>query len=300
MNSVNHLSEDDLYLFALQLLPDAEMEAAAEHLKDCPQCRAEVGEIQGDLVAYAMTAEMQMPRAEARERLMSQVAKEKKEIPVETKVEEPVEPKVAVKETPVEPVIFARNRGVVEMDVPEKRGRRVAPALAWIGWAAAAGAAVVAGLQFQQRKQVEQNLQAETAQVDDLTAQTAKAKELQEALEDKQAMQVSLHVPLTARQQPKLDPEGHATYEPSKGTLVFVASHLDPLDEGKTYELWLLPAEAGQAPVPAGLFKPDASGNASVVMPELPKGVTAKGFGVTVENDGGSKTPTAPIVLAGM
>jgi len=28
--------------------------------------------------------------------------------------------------------------------------------------------------------------------------------------------------------------------------------------------------------------------------------VTAKGFGVTVENDGGSKTPTAPIVLAGM
>jgi anti-sigma-K factor RskA len=28
--------------------------------------------------------------------------------------------------------------------------------------------------------------------------------------------------------------------------------------------------------------------------------VTAKGFGVTVEDDGGSKTPTAPIVLAGM
>ena len=43
-----------------------------------------------------------------------------------------------------------------------------------------------------------------------------------------------------------------------------------------------------------------ANGNATVVMPPLPKGVTAKGFGVTVENDGGSKTPTAPIVLAGM
>jgi anti-sigma-K factor RskA len=35
-------------------------------------------------------------------------------------------------------------------------------------------------------------------------------------------------------------------------------------------------------------------------MPELPKGVAAKGFGVTVEDEGGSKTPTAPIVLAGM
>jgi hypothetical protein len=303
MNSVNHLSEDDLYLFALQLLPDAEMQAAAEHLKDCAQCRAEVAEIQGDLVTYAMTADMQAPPERARERLMSQVAKEKKPVPVEKKVGAPVAAKVeapvaAKVQAPVEPVMFARSSRVVE--IPEKKSRRVAPAMAWIGWAVAAGAAVAAGLQYQQRKQVEQNLAAETAQVDDLTAQTAQAKQLEEALTDKSAMQVSLHVPLTARQQPKLDPEGHATYVPGKGTLVFVASHLDPLDPAKTYELWLLPAEAGQAPIPAGLFKPDANGNASVVMPELPKGVSAKGFGVTVENDGGSKTPTAPIVLAGM
>jgi hypothetical protein len=303
MNSVNHLSEDDLYLFALQLLPDAEMQAAAEHLKDCAQCRAEVAEIQGDLVTYAMTADMQAPPERARERLMSQVAKEKKPVPVEKKVGAPVAAKVeapvaAKVQAPVEPVMFARSSRVVE--IPEKKSRGVAPAMAWIGWAVAAGAAVAAGLQYQQRKQVEQNLAAETAQVDDLTAQTAQAKQLEEALTDKSAMQVSLHVPLTARQQPKLDPEGHATYVPGKGTLVFVASHLDPLDPAKTYELWLLPAEAGQAPIPAGLFKPDANGNASVVMPELPKGVSAKGFGVTVENDGGSKTPTAPIVLAGM
>jgi anti-sigma-K factor RskA len=35
-------------------------------------------------------------------------------------------------------------------------------------------------------------------------------------------------------------------------------------------------------------------------MPDLPKGLTAKGFGVTVEQDGGSKTPTKPIVLMGL
>ena len=50
--------------------------------------------------------------------------------------------------------------------------------------------------------------------------------------------------------------------------------------------------------MPAGLFKPDANGNASVVLPELPKNVAAKGFGVTVEADGGSPAPTLPIVLA--
>jgi hypothetical protein len=346
MSDANHLPEDDLSLFALQLLPDTEMQAVALHLKECAECRVELGKIQGDLAAYAMTAEMQAAPGEARARLLSQVAKEKKPVWVEPvaktepvakvervakvepvkevqaverveavkKIEAPVSPKFEAKPVaqrveaktearrePVEPVMFARSRGVLETE--ERKRRRVAPALAWIGWAIAAGAAVTAGLQFQQRKQAEQNLAAETAQLDAMTAetgQTAQAKQLMDALTSKQAMQVSLHVPLTARQQPKLDPEGHATYVAEKGSLMFVASHLDPLDDGKTYELWLLPAEAGVTPIPAGLFKPDANGNASVVMPELPKGVTAKGFGVTVENDGGSKTPTAPIVLAGM
>jgi len=36
-----------------------------------------------------------------------------------------------------------------------------------------------------------------------------------------------------------------------------------------------------------------------VVMPELPKGVPAKAFGVTIEKASGSDTPTAPILLAG-
>jgi anti-sigma-K factor RskA len=47
------------------------------------------------------------------------------------------------------------------------------------------------------------------------------------------------------------------------------------------------------------MFRPDAAGNASVVMPDMPKGIEAKAFGVTIENAGGSNTPTMPIVLAG-
>ncbi|MGA7857108.1 MAG: anti-sigma factor, partial [Terracidiphilus sp.] len=62
--------------------------------------------------------------------------------------------------------------------------------------------------------------------------------------------------------------------------------------------LWVIPAN-GNAPIPAGLFRPDAAGNASVVLPPLPKGVPAKAFGVTVEKAEGSATPTAPIILAG-
>lgn len=289
MNIANHITPDDLYLFALQLLPDADMKSAATHLKECAACRAQLGEVQGDLVAYALTAEMRTPPTQARERLLRQVAEEKKIVPVN-----PVEHKI-------EPVLYPRNSRMFQMDAPEEREpRRFAPVMAWLGWGVAAGLAVVAGMQFNQRKLVQEDLAVTSAQMSQSAAQTAQAKEVMQTLHDASAMQVAMHIPLNAGAIPKLDPEGHATYAPSTGALVFVADHLDPLQPGKTYELWLLPATAGQPPIPAGLFKPDANGDASVVMPALPKGVTAKGFGVTVENDGGSKTPTAPIVLAGM
>ncbi len=289
MNTANHLSPDDLYLFALQLLPDAAMKDAATHLKECAVCRTQLGEIQGDLVTYALTAEPHTPPSQARERLLRQVAEEKKVIPAD-----PVEQHI-------EPILYPRNSRMFQMDAPEEREpRRFAPVMAWAGWSIAACLAVVAGMQVDQRKTVQQDLAVATAQLSQNAEQSEHAKQVVQTLSDASAMQVALHVPLNAGAVPKLDPEAHATYEPNTGALVFVADHLDPLQPQKTYELWLLPAEAGQAPIPAGLFKPDANGNATVVMPPLPKGVAAKGFGVTVENEGGSKTPTAPIVLAGM
>lgn len=307
MNGANHIPQDDLYLFALQLLPDAEMQAAAQHLRQCAACRAEVAAIQGDMAAYALSTEMKAPPAEARDRLLRQVAAEKKVVPIERKAPaaarapEAVREPEAATERGMEPLIPPRNSRIYRMEAAEERPRRrVAPFLAWTGWAAAAAAAAFAVLQVQQRRMEEQTVATESAKVSESTAQTTQARNLMQALTDANAMQVSLHVPLTEGAPPKLDPEAHATYVPGKGSLVFVASHLDPLPPEKTYELWLLPSEPGRAPIPAGLFKPDANGNATVVMPPLPKEVAAKGFGVTVEADGGSPTPTAPIVLAGM
>ncbi len=300
--NTNHISPDDLNLFALQLLPDAAMKDAATHLKECAECRALLGEIQGDMVTYALTAELQAPPAQARERLLRQVAAEKKILPMPAPVEWKVEPKVeqTKEQQSTEPILYPRNSRMFQMEAPEEKPRRFAPIMAWAGWSIAACLAVVAGMQVDQRKLVQQDLAVATAQLGQSAEQAAHAKQVVDTLRDATAMNVSLHVPLNAGAVPKADPEGHATYQQSTGALVFVADHLDPLAAQKTYELWLLPATAGEAPIPAGLFKPDEKGNASVVMPALPKGVTAKGFGVTVENEGGSKTPTAPIVLAGM
>ena len=76
------------------------------------------------------------------------------------------------------------------------------------------------------------------------------------------------------------------------------ANNLKPVPAGKAYELWVIPA-SGAAPMPAGTFWPNAEGYASVVLPKLPSGVPAKGFGITIENASGSNTPTVPIVLSG-
>ena len=228
---------------------------------------------------------MHAPPSAARERLLSQVAKEGKIIPIDRV------------EAPVEPVSYPRHSRMFQMEAPERQQRRGIGAMGWTGWALAAGLAVVAGLQFQQRQAVERNLNATSARLSETTAESQRAEQAMQTLTEDGAMQVALHIPQAGK--PKLDPEGHAVYVQRKASLVFVASHLDPLRADKTYELWLLPATAGAAPIPAGLFKPDMRGNASVVMPKLPAGVEAKGFGVTIEAEGGSQKPTAPIVLAG-
>jgi anti-sigma-K factor RskA len=94
-------------------------------------------------------------------------------------------------------------------------------------------------------------------------------------------------------------PTGRTTYVASKGALIFLANDLGSLPPEKTYELWLIPAVEGQSPIPAGTFRVDERGNASVIMPPLPKGVEAKGFAVTIEPQGGSTTPTMPLILSG-
>jgi anti-sigma-K factor RskA len=61
--------------------------------------------------------------------------------------------------------------------------------------------------------------------------------------------------------------------------------------------LWLIPTSGN--PIPAGVFKPDAHGSASVVNPPLPPGTEAKAFAITVENQAGSEKPTTPILMMG-
>jgi anti-sigma-K factor RskA len=61
---------------------------------------------------------------------------------------------------------------------------------------------------------------------------------------------------------------------------------------GKQYQLWAI---VDGKPVDAGLLKPDAS-DGLVKMSNIPQ---AQAFAITLENIGGSKTPTMPIYVVG-
>jgi hypothetical protein len=284
MNTSTHITQDDQLLFALQLLPEAEMIAALDHLLTCEDCRKQVAWIQGDLASYALTAEVQPSPDAARERLMRAISKEKRMAPKPAAV-------VAAAGAPTNTPARRDNIFSVE-DAPVKRKMGFA---GWAGWAVAAAAIGAAGLQYQQTQGFQHELAESSAELSRVSEDASKASLVLQTLTDSKAKQVALTLPSST---PAL-PEGHASYLGSMGSLVFVANHLTQLEPGKTYELWLIPSGKGAKPIPAGPFNPDSQGHAMKLLASLPKNVDVAAMGVTVEPEGGSQAPTSPILLLG-
>jgi anti-sigma-K factor RskA len=297
MSIANHLSQDDLLLFALQFLPEEQMLAAQEHLLECEDCRRQVSFVQGDLASYALTAESHAVPAGARERLLRSIAKEKRVAPETVSSVAPAKsagPLLVATPTAESSGNLSTRRIFSIEDVPVRKQMGFG---GWAGWAVAAVAIGAAGLQYQQDKSTKDQLAEVQSKYSQTTENASKASVVLDTLTDASAKQVALHLPLGTK--PTVFPEGHASYLAKKGSVVFVANNLDQLQANTTYELWLIPAGPNAKPIPAGTFKPDTYGRASLVTSGLPVGVDAGAFGVTIEPEGGSKTPTLPIVLAG-
>ena len=278
MIPVKHIDPDDLPLYAMHLLPPDEMEEMSLHLQHSVEARRVLSEILGDLSLLAHTADMHSPPALTRQRLMKHVAREKKAIPIDINRQQ------AAEYTPRASTLFD------EEPVRKSAAARVLP---WVGWAVAASLAVGSAMLFQQREHLRQDVASEHAQLSSTQAQLDNANLMMETIADPTAVRVSLTPTGVAP-----PPEGRAIHVADKGSLVFLASNLEPLQTYKTYELWLIPAD-GRDAIPAGTFHPDARGNAEVLLPTLPKGVQAKAFGVTIEDEAGATSPTLPIVLKG-
>ncbi|MDE1175431.1 MAG: anti-sigma factor [Edaphobacter sp.] len=326
MSSLAHYDQADLALFALQLLPSAESASMTMHVSGCSYCRQELAQLQGDLASFASIVEPHSPPSQVRDRLLNQVAREKKLAPIEQLEPTPKD----VSAPPEQPVRYERSerapRPVTAPPPPAVGGRlhsrsaslgsaryldedklpktdedatvtRLLPRIAsWLGWIAAAGIAITAGNLYHQRESQKLRIADQTNIINRLRADSEGARQLLETITDPTARQVTLTPSMGA--PVSSGPQGRVIYVTSKGALIFLGSSLEPVETYKTYELWLIPAD-GRDPIPAGTFHPDPRGNASVILPPLPKGIQAKAFGITLEDDGGSQTPTMPIVMAG-
>ena len=277
MTVTGHIPQEDLALYAMQLLDAEEIRGLQQHLAECAECARALGEVSGDLAAIALTADMHTPPDEARARLLKQVEREHKVVPIQA--------------SPAEVTLAGFGRKYQEDQQKKRSGILVV--FPYLGWAAAAAMLFVYVSQVNQRGSLQQTLDARNGEIVRLTAVADRAQQLMDVMNDASAVKVSL-----SKAGGKPAPMGRATYLPERGALVFVASNMEPLPPAKTYELWVIPAN-GTAPVPAGTFHPDAKGNANLVLPKIPVNVAAKAFGITIENEGGSQTPTLPIVMAG-
>ncbi len=271
MNQDRHISQEELALHAMQALTSEESAAVRLHLSECAECREQLAEVSGDLALVAMSVEQHAIPEGARQRFIDRIAT-------------------------AQPASQQPARATVVPIIREKRTSRPA---SWIPWAAVAAMLIVSvalgvGIfVLNQHLQIDDALlQREERLIKARNAENLKALALLDVLTAPGAQRVLL---TTGKTPPA--PSARAVYLASRGALVLQASNMQPLPANKTYELWVIPTSG--APVPAGLFRPDSAGSASVVLPAIPRGVQAKAFGITIENAGGSNAPTAPIILSG-
>jgi hypothetical protein len=280
-----HPELDDLILFTLGRpsgTPASKEDAAAIervrlHVQHCQECKSEAEQLRSDFALVAMALPQMPPPAGAKERLIRAAG-----VTLNTN-----------KSASIKPFPKPLRDGSDGQSIAAVRARRTNPFLVWGGWVAAIACLVYAIHVRDMNLNMEHRLEIETAQINQTNAAAARNREVVEILTSPESQRVTL---VSAHTLPV--PSGDAVYLRERGGLVFTASHMVPLPPNKTYQLWVIPAN-GTAPVPAGTFQPDAHGMASVLLPNLPKGIEAKAFGVTMEKAGGATTPTLPILLAG-
>lgn len=273
MNEPRPISAEDLALYALRALPADEMAAVAAALQANPAAREELARVQGDLALLALSSEQHAAPAGSLDRLKLAMRQERSSDGESAALVDAGSP---------------QNVQEIRSGTVRRRKSTVI-----VPWTIAAGLAIACSILGYRNSALNDALNDQVKLSANLAARASRAQQVLEVLNAPEAQRVTLSATHATP-----EPTAHTVYLADRGALVLEASHLKPVPAGKAYELWILPA-SGAAPVAAGVFKPDAQGFASLVLPQVPLGIAAKGFGVTVESDKGSPTPTSPIVLSG-
>jgi len=254
-------------LYAIGALALPERRRFEEHLSDCDECRAQLTSWESLVGAIGQAVPQHDPPPGLRARVLSAVG------------------------------ATDRPRAVALVTSP--RVNALAP---WLAAAAslvaAVGLAVHAATLRERVGDLERRLAQAIARAD---ASDRRIADAQRATNTAQSQIAVLTAPDLRRidlagQTIAPQSSGRAFWSRSRG-LVFTASNLPSLAQGRTYQLWVLTAQP--APINAGVFKPDSGGGAAEMF-ETPVDIPPPvGMAVTVEPDGGVPAPTGAMYLVG-
>jgi anti-sigma-K factor RskA len=201
----------------------------------------------------------------------------------ELRAHEAVAARIGAAVAPVPPSPELRRR-LLEAAARERPGPPRVGALTWL----AAAAAVVLAVAFLVAR-IQRN--ASRAELRDARQKLADMDTLRDLLARPESRTAAL-AGLPAAPQAR----ARVVWDPASREAVLLTTGLAPAPRGKAYEVWVI---ATAAPVPAGVFQPDAGGRAVFRLPVLEETTRVRTFAVTVEPAAGSASPTGPMVLAG-
>lgn len=259
-----HANPEDSDLYALGALDGEEKQAYEAHVRDCGACKQELAAARERVALLGLAVPAAAPPAGLKDALMRRVRAEE--------------------------AGSARRRSA-ETKVTVRRGWAwLTPAL---GVAAVVFAALAVGLWMKDARDLSRvhDLEGQLADVQTRSQEIARASE-----ETDQLLGMPGTVRVALAQQPG-GPAGRAgvLYNARMGMVTY-AGELPPAPEGKSYQLWLVPASG--APVSLHVFS-----RTEAPMPmtaHVTPGLQAKAFAVTEEPEGGMPQPTGPKVLVGV
>jgi len=255
----------DAAAYLLGALDPAARARFEAHATTCPECFAELSELQHVADTLALSVSQQSPPARVRQRLLLRAH-------------------LSAPETAPPPVAAMRPlQAPPPASAPWwQRAQRYTSALAAASLVVAMASSAMAFGSQRQLAEVAQRAEYASAQLTD-------------------TLQIVYQPNMVARTLSGMDGAPNATgkvvLSPDRNKAVVIAYSLPQLSKDETYQCWL--TEQDEKRVDGGLFKPDANGKAYWVLTTPSTMARYRWMNVTKESAKGATSPTGPRVLGG-
>jgi hypothetical protein len=315
VNVAEETPHDAVGAYVLDALPEDERAAFVAHLATCEACRREVAQLTPVVALLPRLLELDddvdegaggsgqappLPSPDLRDRILEAARVEGRPAVEPETAAEPAPQRIESPFAPQEPIAFPPPKAESRGRGGTGTGSGMAPATPWetmgrfgSGWLAAAALAIVAvgaviwALSLQGTiDDKDQQLAAQNQQLADKDRQIADFR--------RQANASAWH--LVPGSSDQANQSGTLLYSLPDQTAALVVQNMPALPSDQVYQSWLI--KGNNAPVPGPTFTVDDTGTGSVPI----MGADTPSYNVvavTQEPQGGSTSPTMPILLQG-